>query len=422
MSLAFLEFNDQSLLIQAEDGPLHSQPGFARLSPEGIETGETARASAWREPQHSYNQYWCQLNQAALAAKQGWARHHADIAFAQIRSLWQTADSPDSLLVLVPGSFDDSQLSLLLGMLEALPAKTIAVIDSALAACFEADRETLFVELQLHQTVLTLCRPQGRKVSVINQEVFPDLGLMQIYNSVARHISSLLIDSNRYDPLHASDSEQTIFDRLPDWLARLRWEKEVSASIDSEHGQLPFFLRSEVVKALVSERMGNVRSFLGRHPDSHLVLSHGSALLTGLSDEFSNAELSDQSAGIDHCHAHLAVITDQLDSLYRVQELQRSAAHQVPDSPVEKLATHVLYGDQAMSLHMPVSIRINGDGLEFVNAVDKNAAFTVVLRNRNLEVVHSDPDLETSIPRNCKPGDFIRVGEHQLRLIEVHNG
>ena len=44
MTLAALELNDQSLLIQAEDGALHAEPGFARLTGEGIVTGEEARA------------------------------------------------------------------------------------------------------------------------------------------------------------------------------------------------------------------------------------------------------------------------------------------------------------------------------------------------------------------------------------------
>jgi hypothetical protein len=66
MTTAALELNDQSLLIQAEDGAMHAEPGFARLTEGGVETGEEARAVAWREPQHVYDQYWCQLNLSAL--------------------------------------------------------------------------------------------------------------------------------------------------------------------------------------------------------------------------------------------------------------------------------------------------------------------------------------------------------------------
>ena len=86
MSQALLELNDQSLLIQADGGPVHAEPGFARLTEEGIESGESARALAWQEPQFSYNQYWCNLNQTPLAASHKWARHHADIAFTDALS------------------------------------------------------------------------------------------------------------------------------------------------------------------------------------------------------------------------------------------------------------------------------------------------------------------------------------------------
>ena len=106
MTIAALELNDQSLLIQAEDGALHAEPGFARLTEEGVVTGEEARAVAWREPQYLYNQYWSQLNQAPLPVRHRFARHHADIAFAQLRKLWKEAGSPPSLLLLVPGRLD----------------------------------------------------------------------------------------------------------------------------------------------------------------------------------------------------------------------------------------------------------------------------------------------------------------------------
>ena len=316
MPLAVLEMNDQALLIQAEGEPLHAEPGFARLLPQGIETGEAARATAWREPKHSYDQYWCHLNQTPLAARERWARHHADIAFAQLRHLWQSAGSPGSLIILVPGSFSDAQLSLLLGLVEALPSGAAAVIDSALAGCLKISRETLFVDLQLHQAVLTRCRPEGNGISIAGQEVIPDLGMMQIYNSAARHISDLLIRSARHDPLHASGSEQAIYNHLPDWLTRLRWEEKVSDTLLSDQGELPFTLRRKDVTRLFNERLINMRSIVARHPGCHLVLSHASGLLTGISEEFSAAEVAGQSAGIDNVLLHHPLILDQIDGLH----------------------------------------------------------------------------------------------------------
>ena len=422
MTLAVLELNDQSLLIQAEGGPLHAEPGFARLTHDGVETGEAALATAWSEPQHSYNQYWGQLNQTPMAASQKFARHHADIAFAQLNHLWQGAASPESLILLVPGSFSDERLSLLLGMVAALPCEALAVIDSALAACFQAGQETLFVDMQLHQTVLSVCRPGNNGISIIEQEVFPDLGMMQILNSAARHISNMLIDSVRYDPLHASGSEQDIYDHLPEWLTRLRWESEVPVALQTQQGEMPFILRNDRLKKLLTERMANIRSFLARYPACHTVLSHASSLLAGLSDEFSEAEVAGHAAAVENTLSQHPLILGQTDGLIRIQSLGREAGKSPSVDDSDHLATHVLHGDRALSLRKPVSIRVDGENIEIASEVDTSAALTVVLRNRSLEAVHLASGMEASVPENCRPGESIMVAGHHLRLIEVPDG
>jgi hypothetical protein len=421
MTSAALELNDQSLLIQAEDGALHAEPGFARLTGEGIVTGEEARAVAWSEPQHVHNQYWCHLGQAPLPNRHRFARHFADIAFAQLRKLWLNAGSPESLIVLAPGSFTREQLSLLLGMVEALPSRTSAVIDSALAACVDVEGDTLYVDLQMHQSVLTVCRPRGGSIRIVDQEIFPSLGMGQIQNSVARHISDLMIESYRFDPLHSSEAEQAVFDQMSHWLTHLRWNPEVSIRLASDHGEHPCILRREAISALVNERLASVRSYLRRWQDCSLLMSHASSLLTGLVSEFSEAEVADQTAGTQRCLSRQAEILDQVDDLYRVRALYRveSGESEPRGSSVngERLATHVLCGDLALPLSKPVSIRIGEKGLRASSELDDGAALTVVLRNRSLESLHVAADV--SLPQTCRPGESIRIGDHELKLIRV---
>ncbi|MCW8871480.1 hypothetical protein ACFL33_02370 [Pseudomonadota bacterium] len=423
MTLAALELNDQSLLVQAEDGALHAEPGFARLTREGIVTGEEARAVAWREPQHVYNQYWCHLSQAPLPSRHRFARHHADIAFAQLRKLWLNAGSPESLLVLAPGSFAHAQLALLLGMVEALPSQTAAVIDSALGSCVDVERDTLYVDLQMHQSVLTVCRPRGGSIRIVDQEIFPGLGMAQIQNSLARHISDLMIESYRFDPLHSSTTEQAIFDQIPHWLTRLRWEPDISIKLASEHGEHPCILRRDAVAALVGERLASVRSFLEKWQSCSLLLSHASAVLAGLVDEFAEAEVADQTAGTQRCLSQHGEILDQVDDLRRVRALYRiepdALAARVPDVNGERLATHLLCGDRAMPLNKPVSIRIGENGPRISGELDDGAALTVVLRNRSLETLHLAAD--ASLPPTCRPGESIRIGGHELKLIHVRH-
>jgi hypothetical protein len=412
MTIAALELNDQSLLILAEDGALHAEPGYARL------TGEEARSVAWREPQHVYDQYWCQLNQTPLPIRHRFARHHADIAFAQLQKLWLGAGSPESLILLAPGSFAHEQLSLLLGMVEALPSRAAAVIDSALAACMDVEGDTLFVDLQMHESVLTVCRPRGGSIHIVDQEIFPGLGMGQIQNSLARHISDILIESYRIDPLHSSEAEQAIFDQIPHWLTRLRWEKDVSTRLVSPLGEHPCILNRDAIKTLIGERLASVRSFLDKWRGCRVLLSHASGLLTGLVDEFSEAEVISQTDGAQRCLSRHEEILDQVDDLHRVRELNRLESHAAgPNVNGERLATHLLHGDLALPLSKPVSIRIAENGPRISSEFDDGAALTVVMRNRSLETLQLDADV--SLPQTCRPGESIRIGGHELKLIHV---
>lgn len=419
MPLAALELNDQSLLIQADDGQLHAEPGFARLTEAGIVTGEDARAAAWREPQNVHNQFWCHLNQAPLPARQRWARHHADIAFAQLGNLWRSAGMPESLMVLAPGSFSDTQLSLLLGMLKALPANALAVVDSALAACLDARQDTLFVDVQLHQSVLTWCRARPDSVGVADQEVLPDLGILHIFNAVARTVSDLLIDSYRYDPLHASDTEQSIYDRIPGWLMRLRWDEELTDTVESEKGPLPFILRRDALRERLENRFLNLRSFLDRHAGTRIVLAHGSSLLAVLCERLLDAEVAAQTAATELCLVHHGHIAAQLQGLVRVRELKRDVLATPTPVPEQPLATHLLFRDRALPLSKPVSVRLTNGHLHLQDGIDDEAALTVVLRHGALQTVHAAAGVDTELPQSGRAGGVLRIAGHELRLIEV---
>ncbi|NND44984.1 MAG: hypothetical protein HKN58_06640 [Xanthomonadales bacterium] len=421
MSLAVLELNDQALLIQAEEGECHAEPGFASLSLDGIETGDGARASAWRQPQHSYNQYWAHLNQSPLAAAEKHARHHADIAFAQLRHLWQQAGRPESLVLLAPGSFSDAQLSQVLGLVGALPCAPAAVIDSGLAGCLGEDGDALYVDVQLHQTVVTICRRDGAGLRVEAQETFPQFGALQVHNTVARHISNLLIDSARYDPLHASDSEQEIFDRLPGWLARLRNETELASKLMTPKGELPFILRRNPVRRLLNERLKSIRAFVSRHSDVDVLLSHPSLVLLAVAEEFEDARVAGHAEAVQRVLSDHASLLTGIDGLYRVQALD-VAGGESRKRINGRIATHLLLGDRAVSLAHPVNLRVGPDGPELLAERLDAHGLTLVRREHVLELLHNETGLVARLPSQCVPGESVRLGEHELRLIEVHGG
>jgi hypothetical protein len=419
MTVAVLELNDQNLIIQTEDGTQHTEPGFAQLTANGIITGDSARAVAWQQPQQSYNQYWRQFNQLALPSKQRWARHHADIAFAQIKQLVAAVGSPEQLILSVPGSFSDEQLSLLLGLASAVPVEIVAVIDSALASSVGQDSDALVIELQLQQTVVTRLTKVDDRQQITDQEVIPDLGVMQLYNAVARHISDQLIADYRYDPLHTSDGEQLIYDQLPHWLMQLGWENEITVTVPSAQGDLNLVLRKQQIAEILEQRLNGLNTLIKKHPGAELCFSHSASLLPTLLPQFAQAGLCKQNSGIDNCFN----LQDKLTAgeLQRISELQAPGKSKTGASKKIHQATHLLYQDHGYPLDQPISLHIANKQLSLVTGIDNRAALVFVVDNHQLKVLHQQEDLQVQLPDLCQVGKTLAVAGHKLRLIEVSN-
>jgi hypothetical protein len=163
-----------------------------------------------------------------------------------------------------------------------------------------------------------------------------------------------------------------------------------------------------------------MQSFLDKWQSCKLVLSHPSGLLAGLMDEFADARVARQSASTRRVLAQHESILGQVDDICRMRALARgpvdSNSRTVNGEP---LATHLLYGDLALPLTRPISIQLDETGPRMSGELDEKAALTIVMRNRSLETLHRSKD--ASLPASCRPGEAIRIGEHELKLILVHD-
>lgn len=429
MSLAVLELNDQALLIHTEQGQSISEPGFAQLTSKGIETGEVARSIAWRSPQSSFNQYWRQLNQLPLPSNQRWARHNADIAFAQIEQLLNATAAPEKLILSVPGSFSDEQMSLVTGLIDASSSQLYAVIDSALAAGLDCQNQTWIVELQLHQTVVSLIQPQDKgtqgSIEVVQQELIPDLGIMTIYNSVARHISNSLVTEYRYDPLHNSEGEQTIYDQIPTWLSTLTVKPEVTISISSPKGELPLVLRKHKIEELIEGRLAKLTEILESTEKHDVVFTHSGAIIGRLVSRFATARLLSADQGCRNCFSVQQEIALESEQLHRIRSLKTGLLSDkitINQTHQSGYATHLLYNNQAWPLATAISIYLKNDQLSFKSGADKDATLALMITDSELGVLYQQPGNEVLLPKSSQPGGSIVIAGHKVKLIEVNNG
>ena len=429
MSLAVLELNDQALLIHTEQGQCISEPGFAQLTSKGIETGEVARSIAWRSPQSSFNQYWRQLNQLPLPSNQRWARHNADIAFAQIEQLLNATAAPEKLILSVPGSFSDEQMSLVTGLIDASSSQLYAVIDSALAAGLDCQNQTWIVELQLHQTVVSLIQPQDKgtqgSIEVVQQELIPDLGIMTIYNSVARHVSNSLVTEYRYDPLHNSEGEQTIYDQIPTWLSTLTVKPEVTISISSPKGELPLVLRKHKIEELIESRLAKLTEILESTEKHDVVFTHSGAIIGRLVSRFATARLLSADQGCRNCFSVQQEIALESEQLHRIRSLKTGLLSDkitINQTHQSGYATHLLYNNQAWPLATAISIYLKNDQLSFKSGADKDATLALMITDSELGVLYQQSGNQVLLPKSSQPGGSIVIAGHKVKLIEVNNG
>ena len=435
MSTAVLELNDQALLIKTQDGEEFCEPGYALHTEQGIITGLAAQQQAWLQPQNIYRDYWRQLNQAQLPGDQHWARHHADIAYAQLQNLLAKAGSPEQLILSVPSTFDDQQLSLLLGLIDALKTTIVAIVDSSLADCLYlgdsvkgikySEKQTLYVDLQMHQMVVSQVSFERSNLRIKAQQVIPDIGASHIYNSLASYIRDLSIKNHRFDPLHTSEGEQAIYDQLPALTRRISGLSECDMSIASPRGDLQLLLRKKDIESLLANRLESLNKLINKTAATDITFSHNTKMISAVHSGFSAARELNETQGVDNCLSYHQSLIEKSENLHRItsiQELLVNSGRRSTDTAPPAPATHLLYQGRAWALDEPLSIAMDGKRLNITQLVDNSAALVMSINKQGLNIIHRDSTINIELPETAQPGGKIFIGDYQLLLIEVCNG
>lgn len=456
MSSAIIALND-SAIVCAHEGRQVSAPGYALLTEAGVVTGDDARRSAWLLPQQSHNQYWHQLGLSPLKRTNRHARHHADLAYAQLQDLYRQAGQPQSVIFAVPGNLSNKQLSILLGLAKASPFNAVGLVDSAVAAACHADisGDVVHLDIQLHATVITRIACGGK---IQRQQVlqYPEVSLKGFQDTWAHYIADQFIRQYRYDPMHNAGGEQQLRDLLPGWLEQLRQSNEVEIEIMADPGNFRLNIQRADFIAANNERWHRLTEALAAvlatgRPDG-ILLSHHFATLPGIEDQFDFTGYCESDAVISTCQRHAPYIVGDTEKLLFITQLPLiSATHpdphqakgeagewsgKTPKARMEKSTsmaarpTHLLYRDRAHSLARGLCIQRSDQGLELIPADMLRVNLAPDTRGRL--TIHSDRGrirIETDqarLPMQCtgnlddlRRGDELSIDREILRLIEV---
>lgn len=229
---AVIELNDSEIRVAKGADIILRSPGYAIVSKDRIELGSAAVRQARLNPRAMQNRYWHDLNQIPLPAPTARIRHHADLAYAHLLAIHAQAGKPEDVLFAVPGHYLNEQLSLLLGLVEASPFNAIGLVDAAVAAAASQTGPGTYVhaEIHLHQTVLTHI-DITHEVNRSSVQVIDGAGLACAMDDCAAMISELFIKQSRFDPQHHAETEQSLYDQIPQCLLALGLRPEVVIEI-----------------------------------------------------------------------------------------------------------------------------------------------------------------------------------------------
>lgn len=339
MSVDLLEINDLGVSLTGEHGRIES-PGYALLDGAALTLGEQARARARMQPRQVVSQFWSRLGTDPIPNATGRARHHADLAWAHLNELHQRAGKPDELVIAVPASMSRDQLGILLGIAERCDFATIGLVDSATAAAAGngCTGPVIHVDLQLHQCVLTRIGVDNNTLVREAAEVVPATGWLQLMERWAAMATAGFVRQCRFDPLHAAQTEQQLYDSIPAWLDALSTSTEISAELRSANNSYrATFRRDDFVNAaapVLAQLGAALKRFNGNTP---LLLSHRCAQLPGIEELGHPFQRVDHEATLRGCVENIDLLRSDDGSVRFINRLRPVAgqAETAMHAPVE---------------------------------------------------------------------------------------
>lgn len=235
MAALALELNDAGIVSATSEGWREEGPGYALLDPEGLTLGEPARAAARLRPRRLNNRYWARLDTTSMPRPESYARSHADLACAHIAAIWEGRPAGvDRVVLVVPGFFDREGLGLLLGIAAELDIPVAGLVDAAVAAStvLAPGRELVHLDFHLHAALLTRLEQPG-VIRRGERTMLAAAGLQPLEDAWARAAAGAFVRQTRFDPLHAAESEQALYDRLGGWLAALDAGEETEMTLEA---------------------------------------------------------------------------------------------------------------------------------------------------------------------------------------------
>ncbi len=314
--MIFLEINDWQLNARRADGTLlFSEPAAASSALGPLVFGEAAINHSRTFPQKYNHKYFYSLAADPIPGDLGPAKNHADLIYHHLRQLELPKD--EDIALCVGGHLTNQQLGLLLGITKEVGLRVCGFLDNALGQSLHlpASASYYVLDLELHRLVLSHISVDGDLRTVSQATTFDGMGASQIIDGWMNVIADEFVQKTRFDPLHAGDSEQQVFDQVLRWMSKGEMSDQ-RINIAYTDANRDIEVSAKLLREKLRQRLGALD--LG-HVDQ-LMISPKIAALPGLQVELQQRLDQIHAIEADHLAANYLKLAEQLeaDSIRRI--------------------------------------------------------------------------------------------------------
>ncbi|MCZ6803238.1 MAG: hypothetical protein O7D86_04705 [Proteobacteria bacterium] len=298
MSFSVLDLNDINLRVVKDKQRLLDSPGYAVIKDNQIAFGTTAEKLKRIHPRNTHDDYWYRLSQDPIQSASSQIRHNADLAFMHLSEIFEHTGKNADWLIAVPANFSQEQLALFLGLLKAEDIKNVILVDSALLTTSNSmlQGDYRYLDIQLHQIIISRLNSNDSK-RVISSETFTGIGILKIYDQCAKIMSDEFINQSRFDPHHNAETEQLLYETIPECLKQLNTAAVTTVNIKYHNKVHQAIIKRELVMALFRRLFEVVLQKIDA--SMPVILNHRLHSLPGISEMIENAILLDEDSLFD---------------------------------------------------------------------------------------------------------------------------
>ncbi|MBL4822912.1 MAG: hypothetical protein JKX90_05230 [Colwellia sp.] len=214
MPLTIIEINDYQLTVRQQHSH-YSELGFAQITKDSVIFGEEAWLQARISPHANYCHYWQRLGYEEIHCDNNYINNFADLAYRQLQNMVSHLQQCSDVIFVVPTSYSQEQLSLLLGIGQSCQLNVLGIVNKALVRfehVYDVGKYAI-LDISLHHCSVNELLV-NHDISLGSIEQFSHKGFNDLYEQLAQWLNHQLITEHRLDAFYSATTEQQIYNQL----------------------------------------------------------------------------------------------------------------------------------------------------------------------------------------------------------------